>query len=299
MSEIKNENKQSRGLLNKILLCVFSVSFVISTALFFRGLYVKHQQQKLYEELAAQMGKIEVETIVTESEYSETETMPKETETESETELSSELDEALGEETAQRELDWEALQKENEDIYAWIYIPDTNVDYPILQHPTDPSYYLRRGLNGKKSTAGCIYTQYYNSKDFRDPNTVIYGHNMRNQSMFATLHNFEDNVFFEEHPYVYIYTPEETLVYHVFAAYEFSNAHVLLSFDFNTPECFELYLESVRSIKEMNSHMRDEVVVTAEDHIITLSTCVTGKDDRRWLVQAVLLNDLEETTEVE
>lgn len=297
MSENKNENKKSRGPLNKILLCVFATTFVISTALLIRGMYVKHQEQKMYEELIAEIEKQQSELIDVETEIIETEVIENEDETE--TEINSELEEALVKDVTERVIDWVALQEKNEDVYAWIYIPDTNVDYPIVQHATEPSYYLRRGLDGKKSTAGCIYTQYYNSKDFKDPNTVIYGHNMRNQSMFATLHNFEDNVFFEEHPYIYIYTPEETLVYHVFAAYEFSNAHVLLSFDFNTPECFELYLESVRSIKEMNSHMRDEVVVTVEDHIITLSTCVTGKDDRRWLVQAVLLNELEGTTEVE
>ena len=302
MSENKNENKKSRGPLNKILLCVFALTFLVSTGMLIRELYVKQQQQALYEELAAGIEKSESSDIdasgdAENGDFSasgnlENETVGTESEnTESEGTNEGSLEDALSDETSQKEIDWEALKKQNEDIYAWIYIPDTKINYPILQHPTEPSYYLKHNIDHSTGLPGCIYTQNYNSTDFTDPNTVIYGHNMKNKTMFGSLHNFEDNLFFEEHPYVYIYTPEKTLVYEIFAAYEYSDAHVLLNFDYETPESFELYLESVRSIKEMNSHQREETVVTSADKIITLSTCISGKDDKRWLVQAVLLNE--------
>ena len=104
-------------------------------------------------------------------------------------------------------IDFEKLLEINDDIYAWIRIPDTNIDYPIVQRAGDDAYYLRRDIYKKPKVAGSIFTEDCNSKDFDDPNTVIYGHNMRNKSMFQNLHLYEDPDFFKENPYVYIYTP--------------------------------------------------------------------------------------------
>jgi len=187
------------------------------------------------------------------------------------------------------------LADENEHIYAWIHIPGTNVDYPMLQHPENVNYYLDHNLDHSKGLPGCIYTENYNSKDFTDPNTVIYGHNMKNGSMFATLHKYEDKAFFEENRFAYIYTPDRILVYDIFAAYEFSDLHLMLSFDFETKESFELYLGGIREINDMNSHHRAETEVTGDDRIITMSTCIGSKPNNRWIVAGVLIG--EETIE--
>ncbi|MGN1147559.1 MAG: class B sortase, partial [Lachnospiraceae bacterium] len=144
-----------------------------------------------------------------------------------------------GFEVPEKTIDFKALQEEeNADIYAWITVPGTKVDYPVLQHPEDPTYYLNYNIDGSKGYPGCIYTEFYNSKDWDDPNTVLYGHNMKNGTMFASLHYYEDPQFFEEYPYVYIYTEEKVLVYQIFAAYEFSNAHLLLRFNMDDPDSF-------------------------------------------------------------
>ena len=195
-----------------------------------------------------------------------------------------------GLEVPERVIDFAALQsEENEHVYAWIYIPNTNVDYPILQHPEDPDYYLRRDIKGDSATAGCIFTQYYNKKDFNDNNTVIYGHNMKNGTMFKTIHYYEDSQFFEENPYIYIYTPTDTRVYQVFAAYEYSDAHLLLNFDMNDDASFGKYLEGLADINGSKDHFNWEIGVTSEDKIITLSTCVANKATNRYLVQAKLI----------
>lgn len=102
-------------------------------------------------------------------------------------------------------VDFEALQAENPDIYAWITIPGTNVDYPILQREGDNGYYLNHSVDGAGSIAGAIFTEDYNSKDFTDPNTIIYGHNMKNGSMFRTLHNYSDREFFDNNRDITIY----------------------------------------------------------------------------------------------
>lgn len=187
-------------------------------------------------------------------------------------------------------LDWEQIIAANSDIYAWIYIPGTNVDYPILQSATDDSYYLEHNLDGSKGYPGCIYTESYNSKDFTDHNTVIYGHNMKDGSMFHTLHSFEDKNFFEENRYAFIYMPDgKVFVYDLFAAYTFTDEHILQTYILDTDESMQEYLDVVYSYNTDNSNFREGVTVTGQSNIITLSTCIGGMPENRLLVQGVLI----------
>ncbi len=190
----------------------------------------------------------------------------------------------------EKNIDWEELKSQNPDIYAWIYIPGTNIDYPILQHPDEKSYYLNHNIDGSEGYPGCIYTQNVNTKDWSDPNTVIYGHNMNNGSMFHDLHRFEDAVFFDETQYLYIYTPERNLVYEIFAAYPFTNIDLMMCFDYSTPEALLVYFDGIWTNRSMTSHFRDSVVLYGDSRIITMSTCIGGQPDMRYLVQGVLLN---------
>ena len=190
----------------------------------------------------------------------------------------------------EKNIDWDELHSQNSDIYAWIYVPGTNIDYPILQHPEDKSFYLNHNIDGSEGYPGCIYTQNVNKKDWTDPNTVIYGHNMNNGSMFHDLHKFEDAVFFDETQYLYIYTPERTLVYEIFASYPFSNIDLIMCFDYSTPEALLVYFDGIWTNRSMTSHFRDSVVLYGDSRIITMSTCIGGQPDMRYLVQAVLLN---------
>ena len=176
------------------------------------------------------------------------------------------------------------------DCYAWIRIPDTNIDYPIVQSPSDNTFYLDHNSYGDYEYAGAIFTENLNAKDFTDPNTVIYGHNMKNGSMFQNLHLFEDRAFMEEHPTFEIYLPDKILTYQVFAAYNYDDRHLLQSFDFKDSRLFELYLEEIRNQRSMSANIDAEVAVTAEDKIVTLSTC-NGINDQRYLVQGVLLSE--------
>jgi len=195
----------------------------------------------------------------------------------------------------EKEIDFAALQAEqNPDIYAWITVPGTKIDYPVLQHPEEMDYYLKYNIDGSEGYPGCIYSQLMNSKDFTDPHTVLYGHNMKDGSMFANLHYYEDSEFFEEHPYIYIYTEEGTLVYQVFAAYEFSYAHLLYAFDLSREEGWEYYVESIYGLDGLRDQFNEELKdgLGLDSHILTLSTCIGGKADRRWLVSAVLMAEV-------
>lgn len=195
------------------------------------------------------------------------------------------------------EVDFAGLQEINPDVYAWLYVPDTSINYPVVQRAGDAEYYLRRDIQGNSSMAGTIFTQYYNHKDWMDNLTVIYGHNMHDGSMFASLHYFEDSLFFQDHPYIYIYTPEYTLVYQVFAAYEYSDVHLLLSYTMNDHDSFALYLDQVLALDGLHVNINRDVEVTADDRVLTLSTCMdANRSEYRYLVQAKL-SAVEKTAE--
>lgn len=181
-------------------------------------------------------------------------------------------------------IDFASLQAQNPHVYAWIQIPDTNVNYPILQHPDDNGYYLNHTMYGEEKLEGSIYTENYNTKDFTDPNTIIYGHNMRNGSMFKHLHKFKDTEFFKSHRTMYIYTPTQILEYTIFAAYVSDNSHLLYTYDFNNAA---VYTEYLRAVMMKNGNIDRELTLNSANKIITLQTC-TGNDETRYLVQAVL-----------
>ena len=198
----------------------------------------------------------------------------------------------------EKEIDFaDLMENTNKDIYAWIYVPGTQVDYPVLRHPEDNSYYLDYNIDGTKGYPGCIYTEDYNAMDFTDFNTVLYGHNMKNGTGFGSLHKFEDAEFFEENRYVYVYTQERLLAYEIFGAYEFSNIHLLAGYDAESAWGISTYLKEVEEVRGMKCNRKDEIFPDEQDHIITLSTCVSGNKQKRYLVQGVLLNEmtLEET----
>ena len=186
-------------------------------------------------------------------------------------------------------VDIESLTSQYPDIYAWITIPGTRIDYPIVQHPSDNAYYLNHTVDGRKRVEGAIFTENYNSKDFSDPNTLIYGHNMKNGSMFKGLHKYKDRQFLEEHSEIIIYQEGRILRYNIFAAYVYDSRHIMLSFDFNDENIYRSYLNSVLTKKDMSSNIDTTVEVSTEDKIITLSTC-NSNDKQRYLVQAVLLS---------
>ncbi len=207
-------------------------------------------------------------------------------------------DETAGDETASNSLsawlteegylDLDSLHRINPDIYAWLDIPGTDISFPILQSAEDEYFYLSHNESKEADDGGCIYTEYFNRKDFSDPNTVIYGRNV--DGRFALLHQFQDRDFFDANRTLNIYLEDRVLRYQIFAAYNYDDRHLIKIYDFWDKDIFSSYLETVFSQRAMDAYVDDSAEVTAEDKIITLSTGVTGQDDRRYLVQAVLVS---------
>lgn len=188
-------------------------------------------------------------------------------------------------------IDFEELQKLNADIYAWIEIPGTAINYPVVQSPDDDGYYLNHTIEGQEGYPGAIYTECQNAKDFSDYNTVIYGHNMKDGSMFMGLHAYEDPQYLQEYNKVVIYTPEHQYTYQIFAAVIYSDSHILNSYDFENEEERQLYLDSIYASRSMQSSIDDSVEVDTQSKLLTLSTCIGGQPNQRFLVEAVLTDE--------
>lgn len=193
--------------------------------------------------------------------------------------------------TVEIPIDFQKLQEENPDIYAWIQIPGTKIDYPVLQNGFDDSFYLDHTADGAYGAIGSIYTERQTAKDFSDFNTVMYGHNVPNGTMFRGLHQYEDPQFLKEHPEVIIYTPDAKRVYTIFAAVVYDDRHILNTFDFTKESHRQEFLDSVRQSRNMANQFREDVSVTPKDRILTLSTCIKTQRDKRYIVGAVLTDE--------
>ena len=191
-------------------------------------------------------------------------------------------------------IDFASLQAANSEIYAYIKIEDTNVDYPIVQSATDDEFYLRHTAEDKRwSASGAVYTESVNNKTFNDRVTVIYGHNGYGDTFFTTLHRFEKEDFFNNHPYFYIYTPEKKLTYQVISAFKYDDRHIMNSFNFaDTVQFleFEQYLSNPSSaLKNVRTQLDKEL--DEDSKIVVLSTCITNQKSSRYLVCGVLVKD--------
>ena len=191
-------------------------------------------------------------------------------------------------------IDFASLQAANSEIYAYIKIEDTNVDYPIVQSATDDEFYLRHTAEDKSwSASGAVYTESVNTKTFNDRVTVIYGHNGYGDTFFTTLHRFEKEDFFDNHPYFYIYTPEKKLTYQVISAFKYDDRHIMNSFNFaDTVQFleFEQYLSNPSSaLKNVRTQLDKEL--DEDSKIVVLSTCITNQKSSRYLVCGVLVKD--------
>lgn len=186
------------------------------------------------------------------------------------------------------DVDFETLQGVNEDVAGWIYIEALDgISYPVVQGK-DNETYLHTTYEKNYNFAGTIFIDYENSRDFTDCNTLVYGHNMKNGSMFGQLKKFtEDQATYDKSRYFWILTPEKNYRYEIIAAYTTgvnSDTYTL----FKGPgEEFETYLKTIKGYSEITTDDTEEL--TIKDKIVTLSTC-TGNEATRFVVQGKLVN---------
>ena len=181
---------------------------------------------------------------------------------------------------------FDELLKQNEDVVGWITIEDTQVDYPIL-HSSDNFDYLKTNYYGDESRAGSIFMDFRNDITSSDLNTVIYGHRMKDGSMFQQLTKFLEQDFFEEHRTFQYDTLYESYEAEIFAVYHTLTDFNYIETDFPSDEAYEKLLNQIQE----KSIFQTDIELSADDPIITLSTCdyQLDADDGRLVVHAKLV----------
>ena len=153
------------------------------------------------------------------------------------------------------------------DVVGWLYVPGTNIDYPFVQS-ADNSYYIHRGIAGNYVYSGTPFLDYACARDFSDKNSVIYGHNMKNGSMFSTLGNYKDAGVFSEHKYFYIVLPDQTLTVEIFACSVINSYSGKSSFVYQISPG-ESFIDDLRA----SARRFRELDFTDSDRYVTISTC--------------------------
>lgn len=181
-------------------------------------------------------------------------------------------------------VDFEKLQSENPDCIAWIHFPDLSISYPVLQGE-DNEYYLRHTFSGERSGAASIFMDAVNKSDFSDDNTFIYGHNMKDDSMFGLLDQYESEEFYRQNPGFYIYTPEKTMYFSIFSCYRADvvaqDDSFSISFDFKGD-----YMEYVKLVEERSLYDTG-IEAQSGEKMVTLMTCNRAGHRYRFLVHAI------------
>lgn len=176
-------------------------------------------------------------------------------------------------------VDFSVLQAQNPDIVGWIYCEDTVINYPVLQG-TDNQQYLRRLYDGTKSTLGSIFLDFRNLADFSDLNSLVYGHNIRSGQMFACLASYREQSYYEEHPVMWLLTPD--IAYRIDLL-----AGLVVPSD---SEVYEIYsypedlLEGLEYVVSKSTFDTGQIDLEAVERIVTLSTCSYDYNDARYVV---------------
>lgn len=186
------------------------------------------------------------------------------------------------------DVDVKGLQAVNPETVGWLYIEDTDVSYPIM-YSGDDDKYLHVDFNGTQDKAGAIFLEGENSSNFNDMHTLIYGHNMKNESMFGSLKKYRENdSYYDNHQYFQVITVGEdgSIVkyrYHIFAYKEVSvDDDIYYVLDENSTEMDKFIYNEVKK----DSLINVSVPTDGDQHVITLSTCTTS-DDSRFVVSAI------------
>ena len=180
-------------------------------------------------------------------------------------------------------MDFSKIQAANRDIIAWLVIPDTRIDYPIVQS-TNNNYYLHHDAFKNSNRNGALFLDYRVRSDFSDFSNVIYGHHMESGMMFQNLIRFKEEAFFTNHTSAMLFTPNKTRQLEIFAVAVVSQNNELYQYAFASITEKETHL---KTIKEKAIHYRD-MNISADDRIVIFSTCSYEFSNARTIVAARL-----------
>lgn len=181
------------------------------------------------------------------------------------------------------EVDFSALREISGDVIGWICLPHTPINYPVVQG-RDNEFYLDHFLDGNSSAGGSIFADYLCPSDFSGKNTIIYGHNMRDGSMFALVDDYAEQSFYNEHPVMYLNTPSQNYRLDIFSAFTADPEGFVYTASFASEEDYAAFLRALSASSEISCSAEADV----SDRIVTLSTCAYTGEDVRFVLCAKL-----------
>lgn len=184
-----------------------------------------------------------------------------------------------------REIDFTALQTINPDIIGWIYVPDTPIDYPILQNPYD-NYYLSHDAEGSYSEIGSVFMQAAGSRSFTAEHNILYAHNLIDDQMFGALPVYANQGVRDSQPYIYVYLPNRTLQCEIYSAYECADGSETYRITYADSGDFAEWINMTVSASNYTS-----ITPKQTDKILTLSTCA-DMGSTRFVVHSII-NEME------
>lgn len=191
-------------------------------------------------------------------------------------------------------VDIQTLQKENSDVFGWLYVPGTEVDVPVLQSEEADDYYENHNAFGEISEEGAAYTELANLKNMCDFNTVVHGKCSGDgkSGLFADLYRFADPDFFKEHESIYFYIDGNLLTYEIFAAYERENTSLIRTYDFTYMAGCQEFLDDLYGTRNMGMNLREGWEnLTPYHFLLTLTTRRGENPDKQFVVVAALVGD--------
>lgn len=186
-------------------------------------------------------------------------------------------------ETAPIEVDFDVLAETNEDIIGWLYSENTPINLPVVQSG-DNDYYLHRMVDGTWNSSGTLFADCRNASDFSDQNTIIYGHNMKNDEMFGTLPNYEEQAYYDEHPVIWLLTPSGDYKLELVAGYVTEPTSDVYSIDQSEEAVFAMVQQGIEK-----STFTTDAIIHRGDRFLTLSTCSYEYDNARYVLIGRLL----------
>lgn len=253
---------------------LLNIMMLVAVCVFCFSGYQLYQQTKDYRSGGKEYDKVEQEVV---------EIVSEEAEEEGEKEPETEKQKKMIDKTLYR-VDFEMLRQMNEDVVGWIRFDEPEViNYPLVQ-TDDNDKYLTTTFEGNGNKVGAIFLDRINEADFEDENTFIYGHNMKNGSMFGRLRKYKKESFYKEYPYFYIYTPKgEVYTYQIFSVEITNDTSDSFQKQFANEEEYLGYIERIRE----KSLYDTGVVADGDSKMISLSTCTNVSEEQRLVVHGI------------
>lgn len=189
-------------------------------------------------------------------------------------------------------IDFDVLQERNPEIFAWVYIPGTGIDLPVLQSAESDTYYENHNWQQKEDEEGSLYTEMANLMNMCDFNTVVHGHTTEKETMLSGLHKFDNQDFFDHNGQVYVYLPDNVLTYQVISCYTEDKHSIIRDYDLVSYEGCEQYIDDMQTLANENGIYRagwEEV--TPYHFLLSFVTDCPEDDDKQYVVTAILVGD--------